>query len=106
MDFSEIYHRLSATTPVSVHEGVERSQRSWYDIDVTTKQIIEQIKQLSPREQAEVVRFAYRLDAERQLTGQELSALAKRMVEASDPTEAALVRETIAHGFYGGTPNA
>jgi predicted outer membrane protein len=73
---------------------------------VTTKQIIEQIKQLSPGEQAEVVRFAYRLDAERQLTGRELSALAKRMVETSDPTEAAIVREAIAHGFYGGKPNA
>ena len=70
---------------------------------MTTQQVIEQIKHLSPAEQAEVIRFAYQLDAERQLTGTELSALAKRMVDASDPAEAALVRESIVRGFYGGS---
>ena len=68
---------------------------------MTTKQIIEQIKRLPPPDQAEVIRFAYQLDAERQLTGRELSALAKRLIHTSDPAEAALVRETILHGFYG-----
>lgn len=73
---------------------------------MTTKQIIEEIKHLPPHEQAEVIRFAYRLDAERKLSGHELSALAERMVATTDPAEQALVRETIAHGFYGGKPNA
>jgi hypothetical protein len=73
---------------------------------VTTDKIIEQIKLLSPQEQAEVIRFAYRLDAERQLTGKELSALAERMTRTTDPAEAALVRETIVRGFYGGKPHA
>jgi len=73
---------------------------------VTTKQIIDGIKQLPPQEQAEVIRFAYHLDAERKLSGRELTALAERMVATTDPAEQALVRETIAHGFYGNKPNA
>jgi hypothetical protein len=41
------------------------------------------------------------LDAERRLTGKELSALAERMVNTSDPAEKARVREEIVRGFYG-----
>jgi hypothetical protein len=69
---------------------------------VTAAKIIEEIKNLPPEQQAEVIRFTYRLDAERKLTGGELSALAKRMTNTSDPAEAALVREAIVRGFYGG----
>jgi len=68
---------------------------------VTASQIIEEIKSLPPKEQVEVIRFAYHLDSERRLTGKELSALAARMVKATDPGEAAMVREAIVHGFYG-----
>jgi hypothetical protein len=73
---------------------------------VTARQVIEEIKHLSRQEQAEVIRFAYRLDAERQLSGQELSALAKRLASTSDVAEAALVREAIMHGFYSGKPES
>jgi hypothetical protein len=73
---------------------------------VTAAKIIEEIKNLSPEEQAEVIRFTYRLDAERQLTGKELSALAKRMTQTTDPAEASLVREAIVRGFYGEKPHA
>jgi hypothetical protein len=38
------------------------------------------------------------------ITGKELSALAKRMTQATDPAEAALVREAIIRGFYGDNP--
>jgi len=72
---------------------------------MTAAKIIEQIMSLAPEEQAEVIQFAYRLDAERQLTGKELSALAKKMTLTSDPADAALVREAIMHGFYGGKPS-
>jgi hypothetical protein len=48
-----------------------------------------------------VIRFAYQLDAERQLSGQELSKLAVRMTETDDAVEAARIRETIVRGFYG-----
>jgi hypothetical protein len=73
---------------------------------MTANQIIHEIEMLPPEEQAKVVRFAYRLDAERRLTGPELSTLAERMVASTDPVETAMLRETIAHGFYGGTPHA
>lgn len=72
---------------------------------MTAAKIIEEIKNLPPDQQAEVIRFTCKLDAERKLTGDELSALAKRMIEATDPAKAALVREAIIRGFYGGQRN-
>ena len=74
--------------------------------NVTASQIIEEIKRLDPKEQIGVIRFAYQLDAERRLTGKELSALAERMVNTSDPAEKARVREEIVRGFYGQEPHA
>ena len=68
---------------------------------MTASQIIDEIKSLPPEEQAGVVRFIYQLDAERKLSGAELSTLAKRLVDAEDPVEASRVRETIVRGFYG-----
>jgi hypothetical protein len=68
---------------------------------VTAQQIIEEIKRLDPKEQLGVIRFAYKLDAERQLSGDELSKLAARMTETDDAVEAASIREAIARGFYG-----
>ena len=37
----------------------------------------------------------------RQLTGDELGKLAKQMVEAKKPTEAARLKREIVRGFYG-----
>jgi hypothetical protein len=68
---------------------------------VTAQQIIDEIKRLAPKEQLGVIRFAYRLDAERQLSGEELSKLAARMSETDDAVEAATIRDTIVRGFYG-----
>ena len=68
---------------------------------MTAAQIIEEIKSLTPEEQAGIVRFVYQLDAERKLSGPELSTLAERFVKAEDPVEASRVRETIVRGFYG-----
>lgn len=48
-----------------------------------------------------MVRFAYSLDAERRLSGPELSALAARMVASTDPAESARLRTEISRGFYG-----
>jgi hypothetical protein len=73
---------------------------------VTASQIIEEIKRLKPHEQLGVIRFAYQLDAERRLTGDELSSLAERMVNATDPAEQTRVREEIIRGFYGRRPHA
>ena len=68
---------------------------------MTAAQIIEEIKRLDPKEQLGIIRFAYQLDAERHLTGGELSSLAERMVNTTDAVEAARVRESIVRGFYG-----
>jgi hypothetical protein len=68
---------------------------------MTASQIIEEIKRLDPKEQLGVIRFAYQLDAERKLSGDELSSLAKRMVDANDELEATRIREIIIRGFYG-----
>jgi hypothetical protein len=54
---------------------------------MTADQIIEEIKRLDPKDQLGVIRFAYQLDAERKLTGKELSSLAARMTETDDPAE-------------------
>ena len=59
---------------------------------MTGQQIIEEIKRLDPKEQLGVIRFAYQLDAERKLSGQELSQLAARMTETDDVVEAATNR--------------
>jgi len=68
---------------------------------VTASQIIEEIKRLGPEEQVGVIRLVYQLDAERQLTGNELARLAERMVNTVDPAEQARIREQIIRGFYG-----
>ena len=68
---------------------------------MTVAQIIAEIQRLPLGEQAEIIRFAYKLDAERRLTGEELSALAERMVKCSDAKEGGIVREAIVRGFYG-----
>jgi len=73
---------------------------------MTATQIIREIKTLPPEEQAEVVRFAYRLDTERRLTGTELSALAERLAVSTDPVQAAMLRSEIMRGFYGGKADA
>jgi hypothetical protein len=68
---------------------------------MTATEIIEEIKRLEPKDQLGVIRFVYQLDAERHLTGSELSALAKRMTQTADAAEAATIRESILRGFYG-----
>lgn len=68
---------------------------------MTSTQILDEIKRLAPEEQASVVRLVYQLDAERKLSGRELSVLAERMVNTSDPAEASRLRESIIRGFYG-----
>ncbi|MFN2509448.1 MAG: hypothetical protein ABR589_11835 [Chthoniobacterales bacterium] len=73
---------------------------------MTAAQIISEIKALTPEEQAGVVRFVYELDAERKLSGAELSTLAERLVQTDDPIEASRVRESIIRGFYGAERDA
>ena len=76
----------------------------WWEFTppVTATEVMKQIVALPPGEQAEVIRFAYRLDAERKLSGPELSALAEQMVASPDAGETARLRSEIMRGFYGG----
>jgi hypothetical protein len=73
---------------------------------VSAREIIGEIQRLPPSEQAEVIQFAYRLDAERMLSGKELAALAQRMIDATDPVERLRIREELTCGFYGGGSHA
>ena len=77
-----------------------------YFRSMTAAQIIDEIKRLSPEEQAAAVRMVYELDAERKLSGPELSALAERLVNSRDPVEASRLREAIVRGFYGAKNDA
>ncbi len=40
------------------------------------------------------------------LSGKELAALAKRMIDAFDPVEKLMIRGELTRGFYGGKPDA
>ena len=73
---------------------------------VSAREIISEIQRLPPTEQAEIIQFAYRLDAERMLSGKELGALARRMIDTTDPVEKMRIREELTRGFYGGSSDA
>ena len=68
---------------------------------MTAAEIIHEIDCLPPAELAEVVRHTKELDKRRPLSGPELTALAQRMVDASDPAEADRLQEALVKGFYG-----
>jgi hypothetical protein len=64
-------------------------------------EIIEQIQRLPEEEQEKVKRFA-RLDLEPgQLSGEQIGALARQMIETNDPKEADRLEQEIIRGFYG-----
>jgi len=63
--------RFSAPAGLPLNAGADRGNLG----GVTAQEIIEEIKRLDPKEQLGVIRFAYELDAERQLSGKELSKL-------------------------------
>jgi hypothetical protein len=73
---------------------------------MSASDIISEIQRLSPADQAEVIRFAYRLDAARMLTGKEIGELAQRMIDSVDPAEKLRLREEMTRGFYGESTNA
>lgn len=72
-----------------------------YLLYMTATGVIEEIKQLTPGEQSRVIRFAMELARERQLSGEKLSELARRMADSDHPAEVQKLREEIHRGFYG-----
>ncbi|HZF00898.1 MAG TPA: hypothetical protein VE344_03285 [Methylomirabilota bacterium] len=73
---------------------------------MTAVEIIEEIKRLPKPEQSRVIQFARNVTGNRMLKGEELGALAKRMVDAKNPAEADRLKEEIVRGFYGNEPHA
>ena len=67
---------------------------------MTAQQIIHEIRLLPPPEQEEVVRSVVLLDKAR-LSGQELSAKAIQLSEATSDEEIARLRAELESGFYG-----
>jgi ABC-type ATPase with predicted acetyltransferase domain len=68
---------------------------------VTATQIIQEIKRLPSKEKAEVLIALLRSQATRQLSPDELVALADQMVATKDPEEADRLEKQILAGFYG-----
>jgi hypothetical protein len=68
---------------------------------MTAAKVIEEIKLLPRAEQSQVVDFAMELARSRQLSGEDLAALAKRMVDSQDPDEKKRLKEELTRGFYG-----
>jgi hypothetical protein len=81
---------------------VESLSRVRYNPSVTATQIIEEIKRLPSKEKAEILSALLRSQTtKRQLSGDELVALADRMVATKDPEEADRLEKEILAGFYG-----
>jgi len=68
---------------------------------MTSAAIIEEIKQLSPAEQVEVIQFTSELARKRQLTATELGEMAGRLAESDDPAEIVRLKSAMTRGFYG-----
>ena len=68
---------------------------------MTSAAIIQEIKQLPPAEQAEVIQFTFGLAQSRQLTGKELGELANKLSASEDPAEIIRLKSAMTRGFYG-----
>ena len=69
---------------------------------MTATQIIEEIRRLDPNEKAEVLTALLRSQkTKRQLSGDELVALADQMIATKDPEVADRLEKEILAGFYG-----
>ena len=68
---------------------------------MTAAKVIEEILHLPREEQSRVLEFVFELARKRQLSGNELSALAQRMVDSNDSAEVERLKSEITRGFYG-----
>lgn len=84
-----------------ISHRVDGMNETRYRVPVTAAQIMHEIARLPPREQSKVVRYAMELGSKRPLSGDELTKLAQRMVDAADPAEADRLQEALVKGFYG-----
>ena len=68
---------------------------------MTAAKVIEEILHLPREEQSRVLEFAFELARKRQLSGKELTELAKRMVDSNDPAEVERLKSEMTRGFSG-----
>lgn len=68
---------------------------------MTAGEIICEIKNLAPGEQARVITFVQTLRHELRLNGRELTVLAEELVHAGTPAAAERLQARIVAGFYG-----
>jgi hypothetical protein len=68
---------------------------------MTATEVIREIEALPPAGQAEVIRFTQELQERRQLSGDELTQLARQMTATDDPVAKEALKEVIVRGFYG-----
>ena len=68
---------------------------------MSAQQVIEEIKHLPRAEQSRVIKFAFELASQRQLSGKQLSELAQQMTDSDNPAEVQKLRNEIHRGFYG-----
>jgi hypothetical protein len=68
---------------------------------MTAAKVIDEIKQLPPGEQAEVIQFAIELAHRRQLSAQELGELGNKLATSNDPAEIVRLKSAMKRGFYG-----
>jgi TilS substrate binding domain len=64
--------------------------------------MIEEMDGLPPDEQAKVIQHAFELARSRQLSADELGALAERLAASTDPAEIVRLKSAMTRGFYGG----
>jgi hypothetical protein len=72
---------------------------------MTVLEIIEEIRRLPSEERIQVLNFARQRPSNSQLSGDEIAALAQRMVEATDSNEVRRLEDEIVRGFYGNEPH-
>ena len=68
---------------------------------MSAAKVIDEIRQLPPNEQAEVIQFTFELARRRQLTPDELGELAEKLATSEDPAEIIRLKSALTRGFYG-----
>ena len=68
---------------------------------MSVAEIKQAIEKLTPQEKGKVFQFVHDLEAKQRLSGRQLSALAEKLAQATDPMEISRLREEIGQGFYG-----
>ena len=67
---------------------------------MTAAEIIDEIEQLAPREKAQVISFVRSLAPASRRSPEELTALARDLIDAPDDPAADKLKDRIAAGFY------